>query len=52
VPSIHILVKNGHVNLEGVVANKMDHDLIGIRAKSVPGVFSVDNNLQIDQGGA
>jgi hyperosmotically inducible periplasmic protein len=52
VPSIHILVKNGHVNLEGVVANQMDKELIGIRAKSVPGVFSVDNNLQVEQGGA
>lgn len=49
VPSIHIIVKNGHVTLEGVVANKMDKDLIGIRANSVSGVFSVTNNLQVEQ---
>jgi hyperosmotically inducible protein len=48
VPSIHIIVKNGHVTLEGVVANKMDHDIIYLRANGVPGVFSVDNHLQIE----
>jgi hyperosmotically inducible protein len=49
-PSIHIIVKNGHVNLEGVVANKMDKDIVGIRANSVPGVFSVTNDLQVENG--
>src|SRR5580704_3275984 len=29
--SIHIIVKNGHIRLEGVVANEMDKNLIGIR---------------------
>jgi hyperosmotically inducible periplasmic protein len=48
VPSIHIIVKNGQVTLEGVVANKMDKDLIGIRANSAPGVFSVTNNLLVE----
>lgn len=47
-PSIHIIVNNGHVTLEGVVANKMDKNLIGIRANSVPNVFSVTNNLQVE----
>jgi hyperosmotically inducible protein len=47
-PSIHILVKNGHVQLEGWVANKSDYDLVNIRAKAVPGVFSVVNDLQIE----
>ena len=47
VPPIHIIVKNGQVTLEGVVANKMDHDIINLRANSVSGVFSVTNNLQI-----
>lgn len=46
-PPIHIIVKNGHVSLEGVVANKADKDLIGIRANSVPNVFSVNNDLQV-----
>jgi BON domain len=46
-PSIHIIVDNGHVTLEGVVASKGDKDLINIRANSVPNVFSVTNNLQV-----
>src|SRR5262249_46315755 len=47
VPSIHIIVKNGHVTLEGVVDNDSDKNLAGIRANSVPNVFSVQNNLKI-----
>jgi hyperosmotically inducible periplasmic protein len=47
-PSVHILVKNGHVQLEGWVANKFDYNLINIRAKGVSGVFSVSNDLQIE----
>jgi hyperosmotically inducible protein len=47
-PSIHIIVKNGHVILEGVVANQADKDLIGIRANGVPNVFSVTNNLIVE----
>ena len=44
---IRIIVKNGHVTLEGVVDSQGDKDLAGIRAKTVPGSFSVDNNLQV-----
>lgn len=47
-PSIHIIVDNGHVTLEGVVANEGDKNLVGIRANGVPGVFSVTNNLQVE----
>ena len=47
VPPIHIIVENGHVTLEGVVDNAMDKTLAEIKAKSVPGVFSVTNNLQV-----
>jgi hyperosmotically inducible protein len=47
-PSIHIIVKNGHVTLEGVVANQADKSLIGIRANGVPGVFSVTNDLLVE----
>jgi hyperosmotically inducible periplasmic protein len=46
-PPIHIIVENGHVTLEGVVANDFDKNLIGIRANAVPNVFSVTNNLQV-----
>ncbi len=47
VPSIHIIVSNGHVTLTGVVNNQMDYNIARIRALSVPGVFSVTNNLRI-----
>jgi hyperosmotically inducible periplasmic protein len=48
VPPIHIIVKNGHVDLEGVVRTQTDKDDAFIRANGVPGVFSVDNNLQVE----
>ena len=47
IPPIHIVVDNGNVTLDGVVANKMDKDIAGIAANSVPNVFSVTNNLQV-----
>jgi osmotically-inducible protein OsmY len=46
---IRIIVKNGRVTLEGVVDSQADKDLVGIRAKSVPGTFEVTNNLQVQQ---
>jgi hyperosmotically inducible periplasmic protein len=50
VPSgpIRIVVKNGNVTLEGFVHSQMDKNVAGIAASSVPGVFSVTNNLTID----
>jgi hyperosmotically inducible periplasmic protein len=45
VPSIHIIVDNGHVTLEGVVDNQFDDTLIRTRANEVPGVFSVTDDL-------
>lgn len=47
IPSIHIIVDNGHVTLEGYVDNKMDRNLAYMRARMVPGVFSVTNDLRI-----
>jgi hyperosmotically inducible protein len=47
-PSIHIIVKNGNVRLEGVVANEMDRNLCGIRANAVPGAFHVENDLKVE----
>ena len=44
---IRIVVDNGHVTLYGTVENAMDKNLAGIRANSVPNVFSVDNKLQV-----
>lgn len=49
IPPIHIIVKNGNVNLEGVVANEGDKNLAGIRARGVSGVFSVNNNLRVEK---
>jgi hyperosmotically inducible protein len=50
VPPIHIIVKNGNVTLEGVVARQMDKQLAGVQANGVSGVFSVTNNLQVEEG--
>lgn len=47
-PSIHIIVKNGRVTLEGVVASESDKSLVNIRANGVGNVFSVTNNLQLE----
>src|SRR5579863_6925728 len=44
---IRIIVKNGHVTLEGVVDNDGDKNFATVRANGVPGIFSVQNNLQV-----
>ena len=44
---IRIIVKNGHVTLEGIVDNQTDKDSAGLRANGVPGIFSVTNNLRV-----
>jgi hyperosmotically inducible periplasmic protein len=49
VPTIHIIVKNGHVFLEGATANEGDKNMAYIKANGVAGVFSVTNNLRIDK---
>jgi hyperosmotically inducible periplasmic protein len=43
--AIHIIVKNGHVTLYGVVVNQSDSAIAGMQANSAPGAFSVDNDL-------
>jgi len=49
-PSIHIIVRNGNVTLEGVVSSRMDSQLAYMAANQVPGVFSVTNNLRVESG--
>ena len=49
--AIHIIVKNGHVILTGVVNNEGDATIANMAANQTSGVFSVDNDLQI-QGSA
>src|ERR1039457_4910108 len=48
VPPIHIIVSNGKVALEGVVATEGDKNQAGIYANTVSGVFSVTNNLHVE----
>ncbi len=47
-PPIHIIVKNGDVTLEGVVASEMDRNVANLAANGVFGVFSVTNNLRVE----
>lgn len=51
VPPIHIIVKNGNIALEGVVANEGDKNIAGIQANSVNGAFGVTNNLVVEGKG-
>jgi hyperosmotically inducible protein len=48
VPPIHIIVENGNVTLEGVVANEMQKNVAGLQANGVHGVFTVTNNLRVE----
>jgi hyperosmotically inducible protein len=43
--AIHIIVKNGHLSLFGVVSNETDAAIAGIMANGTPGAFSVDNDI-------
>jgi hyperosmotically inducible periplasmic protein len=45
---IRIIVKNGHVTLEGVVDGESDKNIAGVRANGVSGSFSVTNNLRVE----
>ena len=47
-PSLHIVVDNGHVALEGVVSGSGDRNLAYMAANRVSGVFSVTNNLRVE----
>jgi hyperosmotically inducible protein len=44
---IRIIVENGRVTLYGVVDSKMDKQIAGMQANSVPNVFSVDDKLTV-----
>ena len=49
VPPIHIIVKNGNITIEGVVARQMDKELAGMQANGVHGASSVTNNLVVEE---
>ncbi len=45
---IRIIIDGGHVSLYGSVDSAMDKQIAGMRVGQVPGVFSVQNNLIVD----
>lgn len=45
--AIHIIVNRGHVTLYGGVINESDSNIAYIQANGTPGVFSVDNDLVV-----
>jgi hyperosmotically inducible protein len=45
---IRIIVDGGHVSLYGTVISPMDKQIAGMRVSQVPGVFSVQNNLVVE----
>jgi hyperosmotically inducible protein len=49
VPPIHIIVKNGRVQLKGIVLNQADSQLAFTAARQVPGTFEVQNHLKIEK---
>ncbi len=46
-PDVRIIVENGHITLEGYVADSGDYNRMNIYANGIPNVFSVKNNLII-----
>jgi osmotically-inducible protein OsmY len=48
-PSIHIIVSRGKLVLKGVVSTKSDRDLANIKARGVPGIFDVRNDLSVER---
>lgn len=52
VPPIHIIVSRGRAILKGVVATESDRTLAYTFARSVPGLFEVTNELQVEESDA
>jgi hypothetical protein len=48
---LHIIVKNGNITLLGVVDSEGDKTVAGLRAREVPGSFSVENELVVEHSG-
>ena len=47
--TIHIVVKNGRVTLEGIVNREIEKHVAFLEANGVSGVFKVMNNLRVEQ---
>jgi hyperosmotically inducible protein len=52
VPPIHIIVKNGHVTLEGTVSAQAERNQAEIEASAVSGVIALNNNLRVQKQAA
>jgi hyperosmotically inducible periplasmic protein len=48
-PSIHIIVKGGHLTLEGTVSTSFDSQRAFNAVRGLMGVFSAKNNLKVDK---
>jgi hyperosmotically inducible protein len=48
IPPIHIIVDRGRATLRGIVASRSDAQIAYMRARAVPGLFDVKNELQIE----
>lgn len=46
---IHIVVKQGRITLMGVVDNESDKTVAAMKAREVPGAFSVENELTVER---
>jgi hyperosmotically inducible protein len=46
--AIHIIVDGGRATLKGIVDNEGDKNLAYMRARSVPGLFAVNNELLVE----
>jgi hyperosmotically inducible protein len=52
VPPIHIIVKQGHVTLEGTVGSDAEKNEAEVEATAMPGVVSFKNNLRVEKQNA
>lgn len=51
-PSVRIIVDGGRLELEGYVANRGDYNQMNVLAHGISDVFSVKNNLVVENEGA
>jgi hyperosmotically inducible periplasmic protein len=49
IPPIHIVVNNGRAELKGVVATREESQLAYMKARQVPGLFEVRNELRTER---
>ena len=47
-PPIHLIVRGGRATLKGVVASQSDSTIAYTRARGVPGLFEVRNELRVE----